>query len=68
MSKADWCNIKVSAPWDGTPFWPEVRDWLQENVDKRDYEIGGHPRYDMSKRVVYFAHEKDAVLFALRWS
>lgn len=68
MSKSDWCNIKVAVPWDGTSHWRDVRIWLLDNIDQRDYEISGSPAYDLEKRVVYFAQKKDAVLFALRWT
>lgn len=68
MSKRDWCRIPVSAPWCGTGQWRDLRIWLIENVHDMDYDAAGVDLMDHDKRVFYFARERDAVAFALRWS
>lgn len=67
MSKRDRCDIPVSVTWLSTDQWRDLRIWLVEHVDDMDYivAVGGNN----DKRVLfYFAREKDAVLFALKWS
>ena len=64
--KADWCNIAVGMPWKGKDHFTSILTWLSHNVDERDWD------WDVCKnddyhRMYYFAHEKDAVLFKLRW-
>ena len=68
MSKRDWCNIPVSVPWRSTGQWRDLRCWLVDNVDDMDYDAAGVDLEDYDNRVFYFAREKDAILFALRWS
>jgi hypothetical protein len=67
-----WCNIPVSFPWRSTGHYRDLRIWLLDNVPHHyDYDIDGqdydyHPVKD--HRVVYFAREEDAIMFALRWA
>jgi hypothetical protein len=68
MSKRDWCNIPVSVPWRSPGQWRDLRIWLQENVNDMDYDDAGVDLADYNKRVIYFAKEKDAAWFALRWA
>ena len=67
MSKRDWCNIPVSVPYHSTTQWRDLRIWLIDNVHDMDYDAAGVDLEDYGNRVFYFAHEKDAVLFALKW-
>ena len=66
--KADWCNIPVSMSWKGSEHFIELLKWLDSNIDKRDWD------WDVVRddnkdhhRIYYFAHERDAVEFSLRW-
>ena len=68
MSKADWCNIRVSIPWCSTGHFRDLRIWLLDNVDERDWDFYGTDSKNHNNRIYYFARQKDAVLFALRWS
>lgn len=68
MSKRDWCNIPVSVLWRSTGQWRDLRIWLIENVNDMDYDAAGVDLQDYDKRVFYFAKEKDAVWFALKWT
>ena len=68
MSKRDWCNIPVRVRWQGSNQWQDLRCWLQEHVHDFDYDAAGADLQDYRKRVIWFAREQDATLFALRWS
>ena len=68
MSKADWCNIKVSVPFHSTGQWLDLRTWLLDNIDERDWDFDGADPKNPDNRIYYFSRKKDAVLFALRWS
>ena len=63
-----WCKIHIDAPWKSTGNWRDVRIWLIDNCGRDDYEIS-HERVDRDDihRRVYFAKEKDAIMFALKW-
>jgi ABC-type taurine transport system substrate-binding protein len=65
--KADWCNIKISVPFRSTDHFYKLFGWLKENVDNRDYDFVGMDYEREDNRIIYFAQEKDAVLFVLRW-
>ena len=39
--KQDWCNIPVSYRWSDHVRFREIRQWLRDNIDDRDYEHGG---------------------------
>jgi hypothetical protein len=54
--------------WRSTGQWRDLRIWLIENVNDMDYDAAGVDLQDYDKRVIYFAKEKDAVWFALKWS
>jgi hypothetical protein len=66
--KADWCNIPVSLPWRGSGHFRDLRIWLLDNVDERDWDFDGVDPKNSNNRIYYFAREKDANWFALRWS
>ena len=69
MSKPDHCNIKTSVPWRGVEHGRDLRIWLIDNIrDYNAYYIYGRDIDNPDNRIVWFAHEKDAVLFLLRWS
>ena len=63
--KADWCNIPVTMPWKGSQHFRELLTWLDQNIDRRDWDwdsVGGF------HRIYYFAHQADALHFALKWA
>ena len=65
--KADWCNKGVAMPWKGSEHFIELLKWLDSNIDKRDWDwdvVGDNKDHH---RIYYFAHERDAVEFSLRW-
>ena len=66
--KADWCNKGVAMPWKGKDHFTRVLLWLEDNVDERDWDWDVINIEQEQHRVYYFAHERDAVWFALRWS
>ena len=68
MSKADWCNIRVSIPWHSSGHFRDIQIWLFDNVNERDWDFDGADPKNLNNRIYYFAQQKDAVLFALRWS
>ena len=68
MSKRDWCNIPVKVQWQGSSQWRDLRIWLQQHVHDWDYDAAGADLMDHDKRVFYFARERDATMFALRWA
>ncbi len=68
MSKRDWCNIPVSVPWRSTGNFRDLQIWLLDNINSLDWNIDGVDYNDLDNRIVYFAYERDAVLFALRWT
>lgn len=68
MSKRDWCNIPVSVPWRSTGHFRDLQIWLIDNIDSLDWNIEGADYNNLDNRIVNFAYERDAVLFALRWT
>jgi hypothetical protein len=68
MSKRDWCNIPVRVRWQGSNQWQDLRVWLQEHVHDWDYDAAGADIEDLNRKTIWFARERDAVSFALRWS
>ncbi len=67
MSKQDWCNIPISYQWSEPDEFYAIRTWLSENVSYLDYIHAGADSKDYSRNIVFFAKERDAVQFALRW-
>ena len=64
-----WCNIPVSFPWYSTGQFRDLRIWLLDNVPNHDdYEFGVVDRPFFETRIIYFAREEDAAMFALRWA
>ncbi len=60
---------RVSVPWRSTGQWRDLQIWLIDNVGYyNNYVFVGVDTYNGDNRVYYFAHEKDATMFALRWS
>ena len=68
MSRSDWCNIQVSVPWPGVRRFRDLQIWLIDNVRNTDYEFKGMDLNNPNNRIFYFALEKDAIMFSLRWS
>lgn len=68
MSKRDWCNIPVSVSWRSTGHFRDLQIWLIDNIDSLDWNIEGADYNNLNNRIVRFARERDAVLFALRWA
>lgn len=67
--KKYWCTIPVSFPWKSTGHFRDVQIWLLDNVPfAGDYDFVGLDDENPENRVYYFAKEKDATLFALRWA
>ena len=60
--------ISVWVPWRSTGHWRDVRIWLLDNVEAGYYQVMGSGDSHHTTRVVDFASEKDATLFALRWT
>lgn len=55
--------------------WPTIQDWCEANIGKFNdtwYKLGIDPAasfiYGVTRSVWYFKHERDAVLFSLRWA
>ena len=65
--KSDWCNKGVAVPWKDKDHFMEMLVWLSENIDERDWDWDVPYEDDEYHRVYYFAHERDANWFALRW-
>lgn len=60
---------RVSVPWSSTGQWRDVQIWLLDNVTGYDnYAFVGVDMKNTSNRIYYFANEKDAMMFSLRWS
>lgn len=66
--RKDWCNIPVSVPWGGMNHFRDLRIWLLDNVDELDYDFAGADPKNHKNRIFYFAKEKDATIFMLRWA
>ena len=66
--KRDWCNIPVSVPWRSSGHYRDVQIWLIDNIDSLDWDLDGLDFNNPNNRIVRFAREQDAVLFALRWA
>ena len=71
MRKMDYCIIPV-AYWHGKSAKREmeVRQWLMDNVEAEYYdaEVWKMAVEDPERRRIWFARERDAISFALRWS
>lgn len=65
--KTDWCNIPVSVPWRSTGQFRDLRIWLLDNVNERDWDFDGADPKNAENRIFYFAHRKDAMWFALKF-
>lgn len=66
--KDDWCNIRVSIPYRGGQIYQEICRWLNDNIGLADYDYRGVDNKNSDHRVYYFAFEKDAIMFSLRWT
>lgn len=63
-----WCKVPVSVPWRSSGQWRDLRIWLLDNVASGDYDHAGMDYDNQHNRIVSFRFEKDATMFALRWS
>jgi hypothetical protein len=70
MNKQDYCNIPVIYTKKSVDHNTAMRRWLVENVDPECYDAEDWRAVDhnWSQRRIWFSHEQDAVLFALKWS
>ena len=69
MMEQPFFPFRISVRYCGTGQWRDLRIWLLDNVHNRDsYVIDGADMNNYQNRVVRFAYEKDAIMFALRWS
>lgn len=60
--------ITITVPY--RPFW-EPLTWAKENCSSyitNDLHQDGYNTYDHTKIDYFFADEKDALMFALKWS
>lgn len=59
---------RVSVPWRSTGQWRNLQIWLLDNIPSYDnYVFVGVDIKNTSNRIYYFAYERDAALFTLRW-
>jgi len=65
--KADWCNIQVPMRWKDSDHFTGLLIWLSKNIDERDWDWDVPYNKDEFHRIYYFAHERDALWFKLRW-
>lgn len=70
MSKTDYCNIPVVYTKQSANHNIAMRQWLVDNVDSECYDAEDWRAVDNNwqQRCIWFAYERDAVIFALRWS
>ena len=66
--KLDWCNKGVAMPYKGSEHLLQLLEWLENNIDERDWDWDVTSANEGYDRIYYFAHERDAVQFALRWA
>jgi len=62
-----WCHIQISVPWRNAANWRDIKKWLIDNVSLSDYDFGDTD-LNSDNRIILFAKEKDAILFALTWA
>ena len=60
--------IPISYVWETADDFKEQQKWLWDNVAVNDYQIYGTDPRNYNRRLIYFRHKRDAVLFSLRWS
>jgi hypothetical protein len=70
MSRQHYCNIPVIYTKKSADHNTAMRQWLVENVDPECYDAEDWRAVDhnWNQRRIWFSHEQDAVIFALRWS
>ena len=70
MSKVDYCIVPVVYTRHSVQHHEEMRQWLVDNIDPECYDAEDWRAVDNNwrQRRIWFAHERDAVLFALRWA
>ena len=69
MSKEDYCIIPVVYKRRTVEQYWDMRDWLYKNIDPQCFDLEDwHVEFGHHEdRYIWFAHEKDATLFALIW-
>lgn len=65
--KTDWGWTRISVPYRGSGQSRDLRIWLLDHVDDRDWIFDGADHDDMNRRIFFFARREDAILFALTW-
>jgi hypothetical protein len=70
MSKVDYCIVPVVYTRHSVQHHDEMRQWLVDNIDPECYDAEDWRAVDNNwrQRRIWFAHERDAVLFSLRWA
>jgi hypothetical protein len=70
MSKADYCIIPVIYTRQSVQHHEDMRQWLVDNIDPECYDAEDWRAVDHNwrQRRIWFSHEQDAVMFALRWT
>lgn len=51
-----------------TEYQNERIDWVRDHFPERDWVLCWNLECDVDQKVYKFRHEKDAMLFALKWS
>ena len=70
MSKQDYCAIPVIYTKQSAEHNIAMRQWLVDNVDPECYDAEDWRTVDHNnwhQRRIWFSHQQDAMLFALRW-
>jgi hypothetical protein len=70
MSKQDYCVIPVIYTKQSAEHNIAMRQWLVDNVDPECYDAEDWRVVDINwhQRRIWFSHQQDAMLFALRWA
>ena len=70
MSKKVYCNIPVIFKRTTTKNAYEMRQWLVDNIDPECYDAEDFSpvQFDSTCRRIWFAKEKDAIFFSLKWA
>lgn len=53
--------------WKDSDHFTGLLIWLSKNIDERDWDWDVPYNKDEFHRIYYFAHERDALWFKLRW-
>jgi len=72
MSRTDYCNIPVLYRFRDVEHHTQMGQWLVKNIDPACYDAEdwnfSSSTIEPHTRKIWFAHDKDAVWFRLKWS